>query len=102
MCRDPALSNKKEYPTFARTFSDWTPALIKVLQKFNWNTVALIYTGNNKYRAAKQYITNELDNSKNRITVFLDFEIYEDIDRPDYKYPLYIKQLKECEGGGRY
>ena len=45
MCKEPELSNKKLYPTFARTypgFKQLAPSLVALLKHFKWNKVALI------------------------------------------------------------
>ena len=49
MCGDPELSDKRKYPTFARTYpvaKQLTPSLIALLKNYNWNTVALVYDDN--------------------------------------------------------
>ena len=56
MCSSPELSNKKLYPTFARTFavdSQVTPSVVSLLKKFEWKIVAIIYENLTKWTDLK-------------------------------------------------
>ena len=49
MCKEPELSDKELYPTFARTYpgvKQLTPSLVALLKHFKWNKIALIIDEN--------------------------------------------------------
>ena len=106
MCSNPALSNKKKYPTFARTYSDWTPALVKTLKKFNWKTVVIIYDKSNKYNAIKNHLLQEFRKPDNDITVSCQLDLDEDsMDTPAYRdneYGSFMRNLTAVKGGSKY
>ena len=107
MCSNPALSNKKEYPTFARTYSDWTPALMKILQTFNWKNVALIYTENNKFEAAVKHLRQEFGKSDNRINVSCELPVREQINvlrtgGMKWANETYGGFMRTLKGGSKY
>ncbi|XP_031556270.1 atrial natriuretic peptide receptor 1-like [Actinia tenebrosa] len=62
MCSSPELSNKTEYPTFARTFSVDTkilPTFIAIFRKFHWSKVAIVYERLQKYTMMTTYMRKE-------------------------------------------
>ncbi len=67
MCPSPALSNKKEFPTFSRTWplaKFVLPSLRVLLRTFNWSTVAVISsTGSNTYQEAGDAVLEMLKKS---------------------------------------
>ncbi len=67
MCSSPALSDKKEYPTFARTYplSKFViPSLKALLKTFNWTTVAVISsTGSSQYQETSDEMLTMLKKS---------------------------------------
>ena len=106
MCSNPALSDKKQYPTFARTYSDWTPALIKVLKDFKWNSVILIYSQDNKFKATRDHMIQEFEKPANNISVPCEHEVVAEID---YKIPWgekhyrpFMEKLSKMQGGSKY
>ncbi|KAI8796774.1 Guanylate cyclase 32E, partial [Biomphalaria glabrata] len=51
-CTDPEVSNRKRYPTFARTKptdSQICGSVVSILKMFNWNKVTFIHTEAEKY-----------------------------------------------------
>eukprot|EP00794_Sanderia_malayensis_P009042 gene9042-10009_t len=64
MCSSPSLSNKKDYPTFARTYplSKFViPSLKALLHTFKWKTVAVISsTGSNQYQETSDEMLTKL------------------------------------------
>ncbi|XP_031556269.1 atrial natriuretic peptide receptor 2-like isoform X2 [Actinia tenebrosa] len=63
MCSSTELSDKKLYPTFARTFavdSQVTPSVISLLKKFKWTTVAIIYENLTKWIDLKDSMKRHL------------------------------------------
>lgn len=66
MCSSPELSDKKLYPTFARTFavdSQVTPSVISLLKKFNWKRVAIIYENLTKWIDLKDSMKHHFKNN---------------------------------------
>ncbi|EDO33461.1 predicted protein, partial [Nematostella vectensis] len=57
MCSSPEVSNKKLYPTFARTFAVDTvlaPTVLSLLRYFSWKRVAIIYENVTKWIEMKE------------------------------------------------
>ena len=110
MCSNPALSNKKEYPTFARTYSDWTPSLIKVLERFDWNIVALIYTEKKeKFEAARKNLIKKFENSSRRIKVSCkqpvedSFKVFRELSEDtSWASKIYRPFMSQLKGGSKY
>lgn len=51
MCSNQELSNKKVFPTFARTYPQFhfiIPSLQEMLRTFNWSTVAVLYSNDSR------------------------------------------------------
>ncbi|XP_031575271.1 atrial natriuretic peptide receptor 1-like isoform X2 [Actinia tenebrosa] len=63
MCSNPEVSDKKLYPTFARTFAidtKLTPSLLSLLKYYQWRRVAIIYENVTKWIEMKNTITKRL------------------------------------------
>ena len=70
MCQSPEVSDKRLYPTFARTFAVHTqvsPSLIAFLNHFKWKSVGILYEDLPRWIEVKDYIVAMLH--KNNITV---------------------------------
>ena len=106
MCSNPALSDKEEYPTFARTFSDWTPALIKVVKTFNWNTVILIHSRSIKFESTAEHLKHEFEKPENNIKIScelsLEAKINYNVTWGDMHYRPFMEKLNKMPGGGKY
>ena len=62
MCQEQSLSNKGDYPTFARTEPigrQLTPAIKELLKHFKWNQFALIGENSTMYEKAFANIKSE-------------------------------------------
>lgn len=76
MCNDPFLGLKKDlYATFSRTniqveVRKLSRGLIKLLRKFNWTQVAILYENRTSYIRMKDGVVDEF--KKNDIKVLLE------------------------------
>ena len=106
MCSNPALSNKDEYPTFARTDSDWTLAFTEVLKMFKWDKVILIYTKNDKFQAVKEQLKIEFGKSEYNIKVCDEYgvveSIYYSVNWGKTNYLPFMRNLTKLVGGSKY
>ena len=100
MCSDPELSNKKKFPTFARTYpmtKQLTSALIALLKNFSWHTVALLTSSEHKYEVTRRHVKENF--SQKHITI--SYEAYvpsviEYVDKTwDIKFPKLLRKIKE-------
>ena len=72
MCSDPELSDKTQYPTFARTYSliqRLTPSLLALLKEYKWKRVAILSEDSPQFKEPARYMISEL--AKNYVTVSL-------------------------------
>ena len=82
MCNDPMLGLKKDlYATFSRTniqveVRKMSRGLIKLLRKFNWTEVAILYENRTRYIRMKDGVVDEF--KKNGITVLLEKTLLDD------------------------
>ncbi|XP_048576329.1 atrial natriuretic peptide receptor 1 isoform X2 [Nematostella vectensis] len=100
MCSSPEVSNKKLYPTFARTFAVDTvlaPTVLSLLRYFSWKRVAIIYENVTKWIEMKETLIKKL--KEEGITVALDLmmspsAIYTPQNHSAY-YKNLVKRIKE-------
>ena len=71
MCSAAELSDKKKFPTFARTFlvdSQVGPSLVSLLKHtYNWTRVAILYQDTTQWTSLKDHLLTEF--KKNGIDV---------------------------------
>ena len=99
MCSDPELSNKRKYPTFARTYpvaKQLTPSLIALLKNFNWHTVALITATGNKFEETRKHIKKKFDKQNIRISYEASVPTVVDYkhDIWNEKFPRILNEIK--------
>ena len=82
MCNDPLLGFKKDhYATFSRTniqveVRKLSSGLIKLLRRFNWTQVAILYENRTNYIRMKDGVVEEF--KKNGINILLERTLLDD------------------------
>ena len=74
MCSNHEVSDKKLYPTFARTFAvdrELTPSVYSLLKYFKWNRLAIVYENVTKWVEMKNYMVKTLREKGVNVTVEL-------------------------------
>ncbi|KAK3705160.1 hypothetical protein QZH41_003755 [Actinostola sp. cb2023] len=103
MCNNPEVSNKKRYPTFARTFAidtKLTPSLLSLLKYFEWKRVAIIYENVTKWIEMKDTITKRL--KEKDITIALQLLMSPAaVYRPQNHSEMYKDILKQIKAEAR-
>lgn len=65
MCSSADLSDRKKYPTFARTFavdSQVGPSVVSLLRStYNWTRVAIIYQNSTQWKSLKEHLVKEFE-----------------------------------------
>ena len=102
MCSNPELSDKKEFPTFVRTFAVDTsvvPSLISLIKNtYGWKQVAVIYEDSTQWKEIKGTLLKEF--KRHNITVLAEEKTvkqdlyYEKSSREEYKRAMRIVKEK--------
>eukprot|EP00794_Sanderia_malayensis_P009190 gene9190-10164_t len=101
MCLDPELSNKKTYPTFARTvamYRQLTPTLLALFNAFNWKRVAVFIEKTSLHQDSAEFVVRKMK-SKN-INIAAQFFLPNPSNhQPDLhdKHELVVKMRKVKE-----
>ncbi|XP_020901343.1 atrial natriuretic peptide receptor 1 isoform X2 [Exaiptasia diaphana] len=103
MCSSPEVSDKKLYPTFARTFAidtKLTPSLLSLLNYFKWKRVAIIYENVTKWIEMKDTIVKRLE--EKQITIALQEMMSPSaVFRPQNHSTMYRNILKKIKSEAR-
>lgn len=103
MCSSPEVSDKKLYPTFARTFAidtKLTPSLLSLLNYFKWKRVAIIYENVTKWIEMKDTIVKRLE--EKQITIALQEMMSPSaVFRPQNHSTMYKNILKKIKAEAR-
>lgn len=92
MCNSPELSNKTEYPTFARTLAVHNkilPTILAILNEFSWDKVAIVTERKDQFIGTTQYMKKEF--KKNGIKLTYSAEIQ---DLREYENYLLFNNTK--------
>lgn len=93
MCREIELSNKEDYPTFARTETigrQLTPAVREVLRTFNWKRFGIFVEESEMFKAIAIDIEETLKKDGYQMTV-----LGKTAPPSIYRYNNYYAALKE-------
>lgn len=103
MCSNPEVSDKKLYPTFARTFAidtKLTPSLLSLLNYFKWKRVAIIYENVTKWIEMKNQMVKSLEEKD--ITIALQLMMSPAaVYRPQNHSGMYKDILKRIKSEAR-
>lgn len=83
MCNSPELSNKTEYPTFARTLSTHNkvfPTILSILNKFKWNKVAIVTERGEEFRRTTEYMKKEFKKRDIKLTYSAEIQGFTQYD----------------------
>lgn len=65
MCSSADLSDRRKYPTFARTFavdSQVGPSVVSLLRStYNWTRVAIIFQDSTQWKSLKEHLVKEFE-----------------------------------------